>query len=59
MTPEELEAAIAHQAMLLCYSESRDVRRAAMDELKRLHPLRNPYTIARLERERGLRQADA
>lgn len=50
-----LERRIFYQAMLLRFGKTVEERRAAMDELARLHTQRSPAQIERMERARGLR----
>lgn len=52
---EMLEMRIDQQALLLHTCETPDERRAAWEELKRLHAMRSPQQIEALERARGLR----
>lgn len=54
LTDEQVEQAIA-TASLRLQSRDRAVRREAMAELKRLHPLRSKRRVEQLERELGLR----
>lgn len=56
LTPDELEAAMRDQ--LRIYGDRkrpRPERDAAWNEYRRLHSLRDPETVARMEIERGLR----
>lgn len=50
-----LEAAIDPAAMRLHTEPTVEGRRDAWAELVRLHEMRSPETVERLERERGLR----
>ena len=52
---DDLEQRIDHQTLLLHTAKTPEGRRAAMAELKRLHPMRSPEQIEAMERERGLR----
>lgn len=52
---DELELQIHTQAMLLHTAKTPKKRRAAMEELQRLHKLRSPERVALMELERGLR----
>lgn len=51
----ELERRIDFQAGLIATALTPDEQRSAWEELKRLHGLRSPERIERMERERGLR----
>lgn len=51
----DLERAIDFQAGLLATALTPAEQTSAWDELKRLHALRSPEQVERMERERGLR----
>lgn len=52
---DDLESRIDLQALLLHTAPTPDERRAAWDELTRLHAMRSPEKIQRMEEQRGLR----
>lgn len=53
---DDLESRIDLQALLLHTAPTPDERRAAWDELTRLHAMRSPQRIAEMEGEAGLRR---
>jgi len=50
-----LERSIGHQAMLLHTAQTPNERRAAWNELTRLHAMRSPQRIAEMEEATALR----
>lgn len=54
-TDADLERQIAFQAGLIATALTRDEQLAAQDEVRRLHALRSPRQVERMEREIGIR----
>lgn len=54
MQGSTLEERIDHQALLLHTAPTPEERRAAWEELKRLHAMRTPRRVRQMEDEAGL-----
>jgi hypothetical protein len=55
IVPDELENRIDIQVLILYTAETPAERRAAWDELTRLHAMRSPARIGQMEKSAGLR----
>lgn len=55
MRPADVETRLSWAALRLSTAKTREGRIAAWAELQRLHGLRSPLQVARMERKRGLR----